>query len=179
MKFEDIKIANEHIKTIGIRGKQYAEVKERIKAFRMIEPNGNIKVELVQATEQECVMKATIYDAEGRELASDYAWEKRGASSINNLSYIENCATSAKGRALGSLAIGIDTAVASFEEVADNIINQEGEEPVSKSEKEGFIKSCEAIGIDYHEILNQVGVAPGDKMTKRQYGEAMRIVLNG
>lgn len=36
--FEDIKKANETINTTNIKGKEYAEVNQRIKAFRMIYP---------------------------------------------------------------------------------------------------------------------------------------------
>lgn len=39
--FEDIKKANETINTTNIKGKEYAEVNQRIKAFRMIYPTRN------------------------------------------------------------------------------------------------------------------------------------------
>ena len=37
--FEDIQKANETIKTTDIKGKDYAEVNQRIKAYRMVYPN--------------------------------------------------------------------------------------------------------------------------------------------
>ena len=45
--FEDIKKANETIATTNIKGKEYAEVNQRIKAFRMVYPEGSIITELV------------------------------------------------------------------------------------------------------------------------------------
>ena len=50
-------------------------------------------------------------------LGTGYAREDQNSSYINNTSYIENCETSAVGRALGMCGFGIDTAVASYEEV--------------------------------------------------------------
>ena len=47
MTFEDIKKANETIITTDIKGKQYSEVNQRIKAFRMVYPTGFIKTEMV------------------------------------------------------------------------------------------------------------------------------------
>ena len=42
MTFEQLQKANETIKTTDIKGKDYAEVNQRIKAFRMIYPEGFI-----------------------------------------------------------------------------------------------------------------------------------------
>jgi hypothetical protein len=45
-------------------------------------------------------------------------------SLVNKTSYIENCETSAWGRALGNLGIGIDASIASAEEVITAIAQQ-------------------------------------------------------
>ena len=58
-------------------------------------------------------------------MATGLAQEKENSSFINKTSFVENCETSAWGRALGNLGIGIDTAVASAEEVKNAILNQE------------------------------------------------------
>ena len=49
----------------------------------------------------------------------------KGSSNINKTSYVENCETSAIGRALAMLGIGIDTSIASANEVSDAIAKQE------------------------------------------------------
>jgi hypothetical protein len=72
-----------------------------------------------------CIIKAHIKDADGKLLATGTAYEKEGSSNINRTSYIENCETSAIGRALGFCGIGIDTSIASYEEVATSIMQQE------------------------------------------------------
>ena len=62
-------------------------------------------------------MKATCADENGSILGTGTAYEKEGSSFINKTSYIENCETSAVGRALGFAGFGIDTSIASAEEV--------------------------------------------------------------
>ena len=125
MTFNELQKANESIKTTPIKGKEYAEVNQRIKVFRMLFPNGCIHTDIVSLEEGMCVIKATILDDEGKELGTGIAYEREGSSNINRTSYIENCETSAVGRALGMLGIGIDTSVASYEEVANAIEQQE------------------------------------------------------
>ena len=66
-------------------------------------------------------MKATAYDELGRILATGHALEKESASYINQTSYIENCETSAIGRCLGIIGIGLTDAVASAEEIKGQI----------------------------------------------------------
>lgn len=126
--FEQLQKANETIKTTDIKGKAYAEVPQRIKAFRMIYPDGFIKTEIISNENGVCVMRAVVgYESEGREriLGTGTAYEKESANYINKTSYIENCETSAVGRALGMAGFGIDTSVASFEEVQNAIAQQE------------------------------------------------------
>ena len=125
MRYLDLAIANETIGTIDIKGKEYAEVNQRIKAFRMICPNGSIETELLSNENGICVFKATIKDEFGKILGTGTAYEKEDSSFINKTSYIENCETSAVGRALGMCGLGIDVSVASAEEVANAINNQE------------------------------------------------------
>ena len=121
--FEDIKRANEIIKTTKIKGKEYAEVNQRIKAFRMLYPTGIIETELVSNENNICVFRARVgYQAEDNlfhTLATGTAYEKEDSTFINKTSYIENCETSAVGRALGMAGFGIDTSVASAEDIAN------------------------------------------------------------
>lgn len=125
MKYLDIAIVNEQIKTTDIKGKDYAEVNQRIKAFRTVCPNGGIITEMLSNENGVCVFKASVFDENGHILGTGYAYEKENSSFINKTSYIENCETSAVGRALGMCGFGIDTSVASYEEVANAIQNQE------------------------------------------------------
>ena len=123
-KYLDLAIANETIKTTDIKGKDYAEVNQRIKAFRMVYPQGSIPTEMLSNENGICVFKASVYTDDGRLLATGTAYEKEDSSFINKTSYIENCETSAVGRALGIAGFGIDVSVASAEEVQNAINNQ-------------------------------------------------------
>ena len=125
MKYLDLAIANETIKTTDIKGKEYAEVNQRIKAFRMVYPNGSIRTEMISNENGVCIFKASVFDEEGNLLGTGTAYEKEDSSFINKTSYIENCETSAVGRALGMCGFGIDVSVASAEEVQNAINNQE------------------------------------------------------
>ena len=126
--FEDIQRANQSIETTDIKGKEYAEVNQRIKAFRMLYPTGTITTQLVSNDNGVCIFKATIgvKDEDGtiHLLAEGTAYEKEGSTFINKTSYIENCETSAVGRALGFAGFGIDTSIASAEEVQNAQLNQ-------------------------------------------------------
>ena len=118
MDFEMLKKANEAMTLTDIKGKKYAEVHQRIKAFRMCYPDGAIVTALESDEEGRCVVKATVYaEYPDRVLGTGTAHESRDSSYINKTSYIENCETSAVGRALGMCGFGIDTAVASADEV--------------------------------------------------------------
>lgn len=128
MNYEELKKANEAILTTDIQGKKYAEVNQRIKAFRMCYPEGFIVTEIVSNQNGIVIFRATVYTGDGKLLATGTAYEKEGSSFINKTSYIENCETSAIGRALGIAGFGIDTSVASAEEVQNAIENQKQEE---------------------------------------------------
>ena len=125
MKYLDLAIANETIKTIDIKGKEYSEVNQRIKAFRMLYPNGTIQTQMLANENGVCIFRANIIDDKGTLLGTGTAYEKEDSSFINKTSYIENCETSAVGRALGMCGFGIDVSVASAEEVQNAINNQE------------------------------------------------------
>lgn len=130
-----IKQANESIKTTDIKGKDYAEVNQRIKAFRMVYPDGFITTTMESNENGVCVFRCQVgfylEDGSIRILGNGTAYEKEGSTFINKTSYIENAETSAVGRALGMAGFGIDVSVASAEEVANAIANQ-GEKPKSK-----------------------------------------------
>lgn len=123
MKYLDLAIVNEQIKTTDIKGKEYAEVNQRINAFRKIYPNGFIRTEIISNENGVVVMKASV-GIDNYVMGTGLAYEKEDSTFINKTSYIENCETSAVGRALGMLGIGIETSVASAEEMQNALNNQ-------------------------------------------------------
>ena len=124
MEYKDIEQVNKDMNTTDIKGKDYVEVNQRIKAFRKLYPEGTIETEILKLEGTMCVIKATVKINE-LVLGTGIAYENEGSTFINKTSYIENCETSAVGRALGMCGLGIDTSVASAEEVQNAIQNQE------------------------------------------------------
>ena len=144
--FEDLQKANDLINTIDIKRKnketgeyetkKYAQVNERIKAFRSVYPTGFITTDIIYQCDDLVIVKATAgYYEELNEhtisevgmlpqknikqviLATGTAYEREGSSFINNTSYIENAETSAIGRCMAMCGFGIDSSISSVEEV--------------------------------------------------------------
>ena len=113
------------MKKIKIKGKDYVMVNERIKYFRENYKGYSLISEITQLNEDSCVIKAMILDENGVVKATGHAQEDKSSSMINNTSFVENCETSAWGRALGNFGIGIDESIASAEEVDMAIKKQE------------------------------------------------------
>ena len=155
MTYQDLLKANATIATTDIKGKQYAEVNQRIKAFRMLFPEGGIVTELISNDNGVCVIKATVLNDEGKVLATGTAYEKESSSFINKTSYIENCETSAVGRALGMCGIGIDTSVASAEEVQTAIINQNKDDTPSCAKCHKPVTDPQQVGLSKTETLKK------------------------
>ena len=177
--FDDIQKANGTIATTEIKGKDYASVSERIKVFRMLYPQGFIKTELISNQKDEanssyvCVFKATagFLNENGTEqiLGTGYAYEKENSSFINKTSYIENCETSAVGRALGMCGIGIDEGVASYDEVATATVNQEAEKPITALKVKSLTKMCEEDSIPIMYVCDLYGVSELKELNERKF----------
>lgn len=183
--FEDIKKANETINTTNIKGKEYAEVNQRIKAFRMVYPEGSIETELQSCKDGICIFKAWVYGSKtwneekgwtNTLLGTGTAYEKEISSFINKTSYIENCETSAVGRALGMAGFGIDTSVASAEEVQNAIQQQDDMKPITTGNitiLQNLIKTLPDAKVFYDEILYKYSITDLAQLTTRQYGEIL------
>jgi len=112
------------MKTVDIKGKSYVMVNERLMFFRENYPDHCLTSEIISMENGEITMKASVVDSGNRVVATGHAAEKETNGFINKFSFVENCETSAWGRALANFGIGIDTSVASFDEVANAIKNQ-------------------------------------------------------
>ena len=138
--YTQIEEVNKTLKTTDIKGKDYIEVNERIKAFRMLYPTGSIQTEILSNANGVVIMKAIVgyYNDDAtilKVLGTGTAYEKEDSTFINKTSYIENCETSAVGRALGMAGIGINSSVASADEVINAINNQN----ITKEDAENYV----------------------------------------
>lgn len=186
--FEDIQKANALITTTNIKGKEYAEVNQRIKAFRSVFPDGYIQTYLMSNKEGVCVFRAEVgfFDETGfkRILGTGTAYEKESGSFINKTSYIENCETSAVGRALGMAGFGIDTSIASAEEVGNAILNQIPKE-LPKRKKGAYmddakvqelLELADGYGWDDKQLVRKVRDKYGKNITELNVDEYTAIV---
>ena len=174
--YRDIQEANETIKTTDIKGKDYAEVNQRIKAFRMVHPEGTIDTKMISNENGVCIFRASVYSDRFTLLATGTAYEKEGSTFINKTSYIENCETSAVGRALGMAGFGIDTSIASAEEVQNAIVQQDGMKLVTAANVnvlQSLIKSLPEAKAFYENLLSTYNITDLAQLTSKQYGEIL------
>ena len=115
---------NALLKRINIKGKEYVDVASRVQGFWKVYPEGSIKTELISFTGDECIFKAEVYNKDAL-LSTAHAHEVKGSSNINKTSFVENCETSAVGRALGNAGIGSTDSIASADEVLNAQAAQE------------------------------------------------------
>ena len=90
---------------LQLKGKKYTEVSTRVEVFRQHFKSYSLESELVSDDGQRVVVKAYIRREDGTVVATGYAEEIRGSSNVNRTSAIENCETSAWGRALACLGL--------------------------------------------------------------------------
>ena len=117
------------MKKIQIKGKDYIEVNERVKQFHIDYPNGSITTELIEMTDRFITKTTVIPDVKFPDRKfTGLAYEKEDSTFINKTSALENAETSSVGRCMGFLGLGIDTSIASYDEVA-NAVKQQKDKP--------------------------------------------------
>lgn len=175
IKFEQIVEANKKLITVDIKGKDYIPVNERVKAFRMLYPNGCIETDIVSADPngEWVAMKTTVYDDDGRKIATGFAHETRNGSMINRSgSMWENCESSSCGRALGFAGLGIDTAICS----ADELINALAKQQKRMIEEDSYYDAlCDLMaqkGVTEEQICKRYKVANLRALSDQQYTAA-------
>lgn len=172
MDYELLKKVNEGLKKTNIKGKDYVDVANRIQAFRQIFPEGKIETEILDHSNGSVLIKASVYSVDGRLLATGHALENQNASMINKTSYIENCETSAIGRALGNLGIGSTQSIASVEEMTGALAAQE---VIAQTDR--VIDSIiDIAGGDRERVNTYVrNLFPGNKLEDLDYQTLVRL----
>jgi hypothetical protein len=84
---------------------EYQTVQERIDLFWKRYPSGRFKLKIVHQSDQQVIIKASVWTdkADIHPATVDFAEERIGTSPVNKISHVENCATSALGRAISAL----------------------------------------------------------------------------
>ena len=174
MTYEQLAKANSEIKTTDIRGKKYATVAERIAAFRKVYPDGKIDTHITKLEDGLCIITARVWNDEGNLLATGTAYEKEGSSNINRTSFIENCETSAVGRALGMAGFGLIGAVATADEIdraqeqLDRLERDDlADSPIDERHFKALKKRFNDAGILLGDVLKAYGI---ERPTQITYG---------
>jgi len=141
--------------TVKIHGKEYKTVALRVNEFRAERPDWGIVTELVSADEEKVIMKASIIAPSGYVaetgarfpdfvVGTGYAEERRTSSQINKTSALENCETSAIGRALAACGYA-GTEYASANEVQNAIQQQVNPDPVDQEKVSRAVKFFKGV----------------------------------
>lgn len=152
---------------VNLKGKAYKTVALRVSEFRETykpEAGWSIQTDPLHMDAESVVFVARIIDPDGRIVATGHAEEMRSASQVNRTSAVENCETSAVGRALAAFGLAGEE-YASADEVRQALEQQRRpkETPAAKAERqaghhESWTKSeqadfCAAVkkvhGLDY------------------------------
>ncbi len=90
----------------------YATVQERVAQFYQDFPDGSIRTFMVRSDGPEVIFEARVYrtqeEAAMGVYTSGWAREVEGKSPVNRTSHLENCESSAVGRALANLGYATD-----------------------------------------------------------------------
>ena len=116
---------------VNIKGKFYTTVDTRVEIFRKhFGINAEIRTEIISHDLDRVVVKASVLvKNEGNwiTIGTDFAEEFRNQGMVNKTSALENCCTSAIGRALAACGLGGGAYASAFE--VDNAINSKAEAP--------------------------------------------------
>ncbi len=169
------------MKTVDIKGKSYVMVNERLKAFRAEHKGYGLLTEIIELTADSCTMQAKIIDEKGQVIAMGTAREEREdkSSMVNRTSFVENCETSAWGRALGNFGIGIDESIASADEVARAIEKQNSYESVkTEMTLEEARKLTTKSGTPFDKLSDDYLIKILDSKANDRSKAAARIILS-
>jgi len=161
--------------TVNIHGREYKTVALRVSEFRADFPikDGWAIVTHPHFEGDHIRVMAEIINPEGHAVAVDWAEEKRGSTQINKTSALENCITSAIGRALAAAGYGGEE-YASADEVANAIAQQR--ETVQVSDNVNY--STPPPSVDLEAIVVNTLTPPPDATNQHRFETAVVELLN-
>lgn len=159
------------LSTINIKGKQYVTVNERLKYFREKCKGYALVSELVDVNDKTALIRAVVKNEKGEIVATGTSFERADnkRSLVNSTSHVENCETSAWGRALGNFGIGIDSSVASADEVQHAEAKPAYDDSASEDEINQIMALCEDTKTEQVKLYRyfQVNGAPTKEQAQK------------
>jgi archaellum component FlaC len=144
---------------VKIHGKAYETVSERLQKFREQHPaesGWSIVTEIIEINDEKVLIQAKIVDDQGKVVGTGLAEEYRDESLINKTSAVENCETSAIGRALMAAGFGSGEYCSADELVAALARQKEIEEVLKQAEV--VANKSEPLSNELKEYLQKEGV---------------------
>lgn len=134
-------------KAIDIKGKKYVLVSDRVLAFNEMYKNGSIVTELISPVDSErVVVKATVTpDVSVNRSFTGYSQAVIGQGMVNTTAALENAETSAVGRALGMMGIGVLDSIASADEMNKSL----------NAEKKVSQETCQHLKTSKHQVTKE------------------------
>ena len=177
---------------IMIKGKPYVQVNQRVlelrKSYGDKDEMFGIKTKVVEWNKEknEIIVQAWITDQTGRIVGSGIAHEEKTQTGVNSTSYVENCETSAIGRALAAFGLGIEDAYASADEVQGAIKKEaKKKEKVTADRNENLTEmmvpdeaSTDPYYIQYRTSLSKVFVEGSPETEKEELLELVMADFN-
>lgn len=171
-------------RAIDIKGKKYVLVSDRVLYFNENFPNGSIKTEIIELDHENILIRAVITpDTDKPErFFVGHARETFGLGSINQTSVTENAETSAVGRGLAMMGIGVIDSISSVDEInkAQRITtekqgSQDGANKVlrQKAQINALLRSLDSQ-VTQENVRNVVRELTGLDLIESNFGEIIK-----
>ena len=154
----------------------YETVESRIEKFWVKYPDGRIATNLVKSESNEFIILAAIYaDREAHHpIATGYAHEVQGVGMVNKTSALENCETSAIGRALANGGFATSGKRASRSEMEK--VQRGTAKPAEAPKQKALTKPKPTQESNFFEIVAQVEFANSQDELKAIWHENSEIL---
>ena len=156
---------------VNIKGKLYTTIDKRINIFRSLYgSDARITTKIIHNDLEKVVVEATIFVYENgnwREIGNDFGEEFRSHGMVNKTSALENCTTSAIGRALANCGLGCGEYASSFE--VDNAIHNKKAVEYTLYDVEGKPIAVYENELEYLEGLRLHLADPDKEGSKEMY----------
>jgi hypothetical protein len=162
-------------KAINIKGKQYVLVSDRVLYFNEVYPNGCIQTVKLESTDRVEFKAIVIPDVKNpTRVFTGHSQAVWGEGYINKTAALENAETSAVGRALALMGIGVIDSIASVDEINKAQAQELKTDP--ELEKPPVCSICGQVGIKAKTKTGRIFFTCPEWETHKQENETFKMV---